>query len=169
MGVRSVQFSVDESMGQRKDALGRGITWNKVVEAGIAVYEGQKPDTPSQPAPGPQPGERLAPDLPPTKEEPPPRSQVQGRQHVENLDEGKGQYYLKLDRDAGTGAREFDVFEAETKMWRTVPFVDIPKDAMFRIRDDGRVAIIEGLKHFRKIGDVVQKDGFNYALIEEPA
>ena len=40
---RTVHFATDTSWGERKDNLGKAVTWQKVIETGISVLEGNSP------------------------------------------------------------------------------------------------------------------------------
>lgn len=61
MSIRNIQFAVDGETGTRKDNLGKGVTWLKVVEAGIAALEGASEEKEEAPE-APKYKFRIAPD-----------------------------------------------------------------------------------------------------------
>ena len=82
-------------------------------------------------------------------------------------------YYFKVTKPDTTLKREFDILATTfteqnepTRTWKTVPFDEIPLDAIFRVRDDGVILNLSGFKRFRKVGTIEQYEGFERAKVE---
>lgn len=82
-------------------------------------------------------------------------------------------YWLLVDKPLEVFKREFDFLKTTydenlkpIREWVTVPFDEMELDSIFRIRDDGKVVVLNNFKTFKKVGFTVAKDGANKAMIE---
>jgi hypothetical protein len=71
-------------------------------------------------------------------------------------------YYLMIEPAKGVH-REFDALREDR--WITVPFEEIKIGETFRVRDDANVLMVQGFKKFRRDGDPLTREGYEYVEV----
>jgi len=151
MGVKSVQFSYDDALSERKKKIKK--TWKQIMLKGIESFEVEQNGAP---APIPETTEVPVQEPEPQPPEPDPV--------VDDRDKECG---LLISKPEGVGVREFDVYINKT--WRQCPFDEISPRQIFRIRDDNVVTAVKKYKVFEKRSPItkreVNKQMLDYALV----